>query len=459
MGQRWNAFVQAVWPRQVEVAHNKALALGVGGTTGVGYMPSGGSVDLGGGLRVQGWQTRAWALWDTVGELQEPTSNIARLVSRRVNFRQVAPTEISTEDTEVKLQGALGTMPLQQFVNLVTLNFQVTGEVWVFQSLDGWEVISVADPRLKDKISAADKAGTEYKRFYDPHPANPDYAISSFKGALDPAEDLVTLSALSRAQSRSRIAQAGILMVPIEQQFEGGDPFGAGLTDAMTAAIRDVHSPSALAPIKVDMNGDLIEKVRHLTFDRPFDDKVPEKVTQATHRIALALDIPAEMLEGYKQLSHWTAWAVQEDTYKGTIAPLAEKSAEVLEWVAQVAGLGMITLELDPTDLLARRSSVDDAINAAKIGAVGLAYVRSVLGASELDAPTPADLAVLNDLIGRVNADNRSADGQPNGGSGSAPNGGTEPVASSASPRGRPSRAQRAAGGPVLVHNSTTGGR
>lgn len=451
----WTSFVQAVWPAYVERAHTKAMNLGLGGSVGLGYVPSGGAVDLGSGVRVQGWQTRAWALWDTVGELQEPTSNIARLVSRRVNFRQVDPIEVSTEDTEARLQGALGTTPLQEFVNLVTLNFQVTGEVWVIQTELGWEVRSVADPKLKERIEAAKASGREFKRFWDRHPADPELAISSFKGALEPAEDLATLSALSRAQSRSRIAQAGILMVPIEQQFEGGDPFGAGLTDAMTAAIRDVHSPAALAPIKVDMNGDLIEKVRHLTFDRPFDDKVPEKITQATHRIALALDIPSEMLEGYKQLSHWTAWAVQEDTWKGTIAPLAERAAGVLEWVYQIVTGEVIALELDPTDLLARRSSVKDAIDGAKIGAVGLAYVRTVMGASELDAPTPADLEILRDLTGRRDSTGDTGTGER---ANDAPNGG-EPISASASPRGRPGRGQRAVGGPVLVHDSTTGGR
>lgn len=450
MGDRWNAFVQAVWPPWVERASQKAMALGPGA---VGFIPNGGAVDVGSGVRVQGWQTRAWALWDCVGELQEPTANIARLVSRRVKFRQVEPREISTEDTETSLQLALGDMPLEQFVNLITLNIQVTGEVWVFRTLTGWEVRSVADPKLKERIDTAKTSGTEYKRFWNPHPADPILAISSFKGALDPAEELVTLSALSRAQSRSRIAQAGILMVPQEQNFEGGDPFGAGLTQTMTTAIRDVNSPAALAPITIKMNGDLIEKVRHLTFDRPFDDHVPEKITQATHRIALALDIPAEMLEGYKQLSHWTAWAVQEDTWKGTIAPLAEWAAEVLEWVSQVVNGAAITLELDPTDLLARRSSVDDAINAAKIGAVGLAYVRSVLGAGETDAPTPADLEVLRELTGRRDTGGSGGDGQPNGGSGTAPNGGTEPVAASGG------RGARSPGAPRLIHSTKTGGR
>lgn len=447
----WSAFVNAVWPPWVDRAATKAFLAGPGA---VGYIPNGGAVDIGSGVRVEGWQARAWDLWDCVGELQEPTANIARLVSRRINFRQVGPAEISTEDTEARLQTSLGDMPLQQFVNLATLNMQVTGEVWVFRNQVGWEIRSVVDPKLKERIDRAKAEGLEYKRFWNPHPADPIRAIASFKGALEPAEELTTLSALSRAQSRSRIAQAGILMVPNEQNFEGGDPFGAGLEQVMTTAIKDVNSPAALAPIKVSMNGDLIEKVRHLTFDRPFDDKVPEKITQATHRIALALDIPSEMLEGYKQLSHWTAWAVQEDAYKGTIAPLAEWSAEILAWIHEVVTEAAVVLELDPTDLLARRSSVADAINGARIGAVGLAYVRSVLGAGEMDAPTPADLDVMRELFGRTQ-NGTGSDGQPDGGSGAAPNNGAPPVAAS----GGRTRA-RPTSGPVLVHDSTkTGGR
>lgn len=442
----WNSFVQAVWPGWLVRASEKAMAYGP--AAAIGYLPTGGAVDIGAGVRVQGWQTRAWALWDCVGELAEPTSNIARLVSRRVNFRQIDPVEVSTEDTEARLQQSLGDMPLQQFVNLITLNIQVTGEVWIFQTMTGWEVRSVADPNLKQRIDDAKAAGHEYKRFWNPHPADPGLAVSSFKGALEPAEELTTLSALSRAQSRSRIAQAGILMVPSEQNFEGGDPFGAGLTQTMTTAIKDVNSPAALAPITIKMNGDLIEKVRHLTFDRPFDDEVPAKITQAIHRIALALDIPAEMLEGYKQLSHWTAWAVQEDTYKGTIAPLAEWSAEILAWVHEVMTGVATVLELDPTDLLARRSSVDDAINGAKIGAVGLAYVRSVLGASELDGPTPADLEIMRELFGKNQNQGSDQQGQPNGGSGQEP----APVAAAG---GR----ARSPGAPRLVHSTKTGDR
>jgi hypothetical protein len=437
LGRVVQGFAQAVWPPWIERATQKAMAGGLG-SIGTSYAPSGGAVDIGSGVRVQGWQTRAWYLWDCVGELQEPTSNIARLVSRQVGFRETSPDR-TTQDTERDLQTALGAMDLGTFVNLVVLNFQVTGEVWIFRTELGWEACSVTDPNLKDRIERAKSAGKEYKRFWNPHPADPSLAVSAFKGALDPAEDLATLSALSRAQSRSRIAQAGILMVPSEQRFEGGDPFGTTLEKAMTTAIQDVTHPSALSPVKVEMAGDLIEKVRHLTFDRPYDDNVPVKIEQATRRIALALDMPPEMLLGMGQMSHWNAWIVQEDTWKSAIAPLAERAAEILEWISAVMGR-VISLEPDPTELLIRRSSTRDAIEAAQIGAVGLAYVRTIIGANETDAPTPQDLETIRSLGGRRSSDRTDS-------TGSAPGDGSPPesVAAGAGRRGP--------GGPVLVHS------
>src|SRR5690554_387506 len=233
----------------------------------------------------QPWQTRAWHLWRCVGELHAPTSYIARIISRRMNWRTVAPVDQDTAQTADRVQAALGETSLEEFIRLVVLNFQVAGELWVVQTEKGWDAVSVVDRNLKKRVAKARASGLEAVRFFDADPADTRYADSAVRAVLDPAEDLLTLSALSRAQSRSRIAQAGLLVVPAEQQFESGDPFGADLEGAMTAGIKDVSSPSAVVPIKVTMSADLIEKIRHVTFDRPFDDKVPEKIEKATRRI------------------------------------------------------------------------------------------------------------------------------------------------------------------------------
>src|SRR5690606_24540456 len=185
-------------------------------------------------------------------------------------------------------------------------------------------------------------------------------------------------------------AQAGLLIVPTASELNmAGDPFGEGLEQAMTTAIADPDSPAAMVPIKIELDSKIDrDAIRHVTFERPFDDKIPAKVEQAINRIALGLDVPPELIYGLKDMNHWTAWASQDETWRGTLAPIADTVAGIHETVWEIATGERVTITADPTDLLARRSSVRDAIDGAEIGAVGLTYVRTAMGADESDAAT-----------------------------------------------------------------------
>lgn len=388
--------------RKIEEAERLALS-------GKFTTPSSTHVDLSSKLHPDGWQVNAWRLWKLVGELHSPTTYIARVIARRINWRvTVGGQELEPEASIALLEQALGHASLDETIRLLVLNLQVAGDMWIVQTrvslpsdapagtIDySWAVYSVVQAKLKEIIEAAQATGRAYRRVYDPDPTNLDHADSAMSAVIEPAEDLLTLSALSRAQSRSRIAQAGLMLVPSEAQFEGGDPFGADLEQAMTVAIQDVHSAAAVAPIKVEMPAEFIEKVRHVGFERSFDEQVPPKMEQAIRRIALGLDVPPELLLGMADQNHWNAWITQEETYRGEIAPLAEKVAGVLEYIVFTQLAVEATIEPDPTELLARRSSVRDAIDGAAIGAVGLAYVRNAMGASETDAATPEDIAIM----------------------------------------------------------------
>lgn len=385
---------------------NEAERLALGGRFTV---PSDTHVDLSSKLHPDGWQVNAWRLWKLVGELHSPTTYIARVIARRINWHvTVGGTELEPDAALALIQRALGQSSLDETIRLLALNLQVAGDLWLVQtgvkfpvgaSPDTpdwtWNVYSVVQAKLKEIIEAAQAGDRPYRRVWDPDPTNLDHADSAMSAVIESAEDLLTLSALSRAQSRSRIAQAGLMLVPEEQSFEGGDPFGTDLEQAMASAIRDVHSAAAVAPIKVEMAAEHIDKVRHVTFDRSFDEQVPGKMEQAIRRIALGLDIPPELLLGMGDTSHWNAWITQEETYRGEIAPLAEKIAGVLEYIVRAQLDVEAVIEPDPTELLARRSSVRDAIDGAMIGAVGLAYVRDAMGASDRDAATPEDIAIM----------------------------------------------------------------
>lgn len=353
----------------------------------------------------QPWQAAAWNVWHCVGEVKEPTSYLARVVSRRIDWRLDTGGAEPLDQAESRrlLDDAFGGSGVDEVVRLVVLNVEVAGEFWIVrESLDGeparWAVYSVLEYKLKEKIEAAQAEGRPFRRVWVADPTAPSFADAATRGILEPAYDLIELTALSRAQSRSRIASAGMLLVPAEQKFQGGDPFGSGLEETMVRPIRDVNSPAAVAPIKIEMAEQLIDKVRHLSLDRPFDDKVPEKIERATRRIALGMDFPPELLLGLGDLTHWNAWITQEETYRGTIAPLAELVATVLAWVVRTELGADVAVVPDPTELLARNATVQDAVNGAKIGAVSLEYVRRSLGASEGDAQPPQD----TDLIIRL---------------------------------------------------------
>lgn len=353
------------------------------------------------------WQTEAWQLWDEVGELHAPTSYVARIVSRMIGWQLTfdgSSKTLDAMDTMSELEAAYGPATnIEELIRMVVLNYQVAGDMWLVQTGDpgsedyGWVALSVATANLARIVEDARMAGREVRRIYSPHPVRPEQGDSAFRNVLEPAKILLAYDKLTRAQTQSRLAQAGLLIVPTSGETGiTGDPFGEALEQAMIAAIKDPDSPAAMVPIKVELDSNIPrDAIKHITFERPFDDKIPQKVEQAINRIALGLDIPPELIYGLGDLNHWTAWASQDETWRSTLSPLAEIVAGVHEAVLEIATGKRATIDPDPTDLLARRSSVSDAIDGAQIGAVGLAYVRDALGATGDDAATEEDLRIM----------------------------------------------------------------
>lgn len=381
------------WAKKIKEAHEKGIA-------GAVTVPSGAPVEVG-GVKTQGWQIRAWQLWNQLGELHYPTSHLARQVGR-LHWKVSVDGLVLTDETgDALLEMATFGLGLREASRLLALNLQVAGDTRYVQNADGtWSVYAVTTPNLDEIWEEAQKAGRLRFRLWNPDPIEPEKADSSFKTVIGPAEELLTLAALSRAQSRSRISQAGMLLVPNEASFGEADPFGADLERAMMAPIADVEHPSAMVPIKVEMDEDLIESPRHITFERPYDNRIHEKQERAIRRVALAEDIPPELLLGVDTVTHWTAWLVALETYTSHLEPLAAPIGElyadvITAFYERDAREVLVEVEPDPGELLAKRSTVRDAMDAAKLGAVGLAYVREAIGAEEEDAPTEDELELL----------------------------------------------------------------
>lgn len=367
------------------------------------WIPSGPATSVGGReVRPKGWQMDAWRFWHKLGEVRFPTEHLARQLARLEWDVEVDGTQLPKDEAAALLEEVTFGLGTAEASRLGGLNLQVGGEGWWLEESPGtFAIYSVITPGLEKKVRDTRAAGRMALRFYFPDPVVTDHAESAVQTILGAADELITLEGLSRAQSRSRIAQAGLLLVPSGATWEGdADPFGKDLETAMELAIRDVTHPSSMVPIKVEMPEELIEKVVHKTFERSYDNKVHEKVERATRRIALGLDIPAELLLGTGDATHWTAWLTALETYTSHLEPLAipigELYAAVAEMLLERVGR-QVTVKVtpNPKNLLAKRSTVRDALDAAKLGAVGLRYVREAIGAAEEDAPTPEELEIL----------------------------------------------------------------
>lgn len=364
---------------------------------------------------VAAWQTEAWRVWERLGEIHYPTTQIARLISR---------LDWNT-DPEFDLEDFFANPGLAEITRVLALNLIVGGEGWLCTQLPPdpmgdtldlpvesdteWRVYAVVEPNLKSKLA---KTG-ERIRVWTPDPRNSNSADSGVRAAISPALELIALQDLSLSQIYSRIASNGILLRPNTRTplvDENGEPvdFAQVLHDAMAASIADVASPSALTPIDIEVPADEIEFWKHLTFERPYDERVDERMERVIRRIALALDIWPELLLGVADINHWGSWFLSEDTWRASTAPLAMQVAQAMEVAVDQVTNRKITIEPDPAVLLARRSSVRDALNAAWIGGVGLKYIREVIGATEEDAPSTEELDIIRIMAGQRRSESRA---------------------------------------------------
>ena len=381
---------------QIEEAHGEALA-------GSFTIHTGAPVDIGAAgekdARTQEWQVRAWRYWHKLGELRFPTSHLARQVTRIIWNITENGNELDPKEAKALIDAVTVGLGEDEASRLIALNLQVAGEGNYVKVKKGGEdvfrVLSVVDPNRKDLV-AEGKANGLSLRFLSPDPTDTEKAESAVMTALGPAEELITLEHLSRAQSRSRITQSGILIIPDAQAFPAGTDLGRDITEAASQAIKDERSPAAVVPIVLSMDKDLIEKVRHMFFERPYDDKIMAKIELAQRRIAMTLDIEPETLLGSGDLNHWSLWGVTEEKYVAHVEPLAVRVGEVFAAAIRETMNRDVDVIPDGSKLLARRSTVRDALDAyqATPPIVSAKYVRESMGATDEDAATDEEIAL-----------------------------------------------------------------
>lgn len=301
------------------------------------------------------------------------------------------------------------------------------GEQWAAHSVA--EIIPVegkdGEYRLKTDPSSQGEPlpeGTKVIRIWSPHPKWGDLADSSMRGALDTCDELLTLSRSIRGTAMSRLAGAGIAALAQELSFgnavpgtsasgaaeDSGDPLTKHVMETMMSPISDPASAAAAVPLLMRVPSDMIKDKSwwdHQTLDRPLDEQLVQQRTELRTVLAIDLDIPPEILTGKADSNHWTAWQIDEDTFKGHVEPDAQLIFDA--WTTALLRpalkdqfsdhrydelIDQMLIWYDATALVIRPNRSDDADKAFDRFAISWKSYRGAKGFTEDDAPSQDEI-------------------------------------------------------------------
>ncbi len=408
-------------------------------------------------LLKQNWQSAVFDIYDTEGHLYYAAAYIGNALSR-INLVAAKKPE---KDSPLARPVIIEDGPLADAVNRIESpnggqsgllkkigqNIFLVGEIWMIprdytnaagEKVQGWEALSVAELQFNG-------AGMPYKvllpgapiemlppdllkiRIWKQHPKFSALADAGPRSCLDQLELIVTLNRAEKAVARSRMAGSGILGIPQElvppawqNQGTSGNPMEANplyqaLAEAAIAPLRDESAPSSVMPTLLVGPGDHIKNIKHIEISRTLDfEQTNAAIESAIDQIAATLELPKEILLGIGgETTHWTAWAVREDTFQGHIQPLVELICEALtrtylkqalakldqstlDQVLAEAGVNSvddIIVWYDASQLIIRPDKGDKALAVHDRFAISDEALRRETGFAESDAPDDEEKA------------------------------------------------------------------
>lgn len=298
--------------------------------------------------------------------------------------------------------------------------FGVAEEVDPLEGIDiatlKWRMLSVSEITIdknngdievnqngKEKWSADDVL---LIRIWRPHPRYWSQADSPTRSSLPVLRELVGLTMHISAQVDSRLAGAGLLLVPASAEAamraaagaDGDDdasPFAEALMDAMSTAIDDRSSAAALVPLTVSVPDESIEKFKFMSFAGPLDKEARQLRDEAIRRLALGQDCPPELLLGVGGMNHWGAWLVREDVVNTHLEPPLALicdaiTTQFLHLVLEQQGVEDFedyVVWYDVDHMIVRPNRAEDAKYAKDAGLISDEASRDALGFDDSDAP------------------------------------------------------------------------
>lgn len=467
---------QAPAPRTLTAAASRPTAAAARSRT---TPPAGAS--RGSALGSRSWQEEAWAAYDEVGEERFLASTLAGRLSQARLYVQHKPAtgphsslrddETDATDTAPTASASLAEAVLSalgasqqdlgQMLQRLATNLFVAGEGWlvgvprhVIDEVSPSSAPAVTapspDPALTDlvwrvlavtEVSSVGSDGRTVRlnlgtdgsapvevsadevymvRVWRPHPARYWEADSPTRACLPILRELIGLTRHISAQIDSRLAGAGILVVPSSASaalasdaadssaYGAPDPFVAALMDSMLRPIENRDDASAVVPLVVTVPDEAADKMSHLTFSSALDSGARDLRDEAIRRLALAQDAPPELLLGSGAMNHWGAWLTREDTVTTHIEPVLALicdalTSQYLRPVLLSAGLSedevrTLSVGYDVSALVARPNRSEEALNLHRAGAVSDEALREASGFDDSDAKPLDERALMQAL-------------------------------------------------------------
>lgn len=295
----------------------------------------------------RGWQSQAWRFYDQVGEFRAAVNWVGNVLSRA---RLYATYDDGTGPRRVE-QGTPADLALDEFGGGVDgqrqllhdygVMYSVPGEAWTVgyekNHQQVWAVYSPGQITSQggDYLVGNKKIPTKAVVIQSlrPHPRDRSKPDSPARAALPALAEIHRLNQHIAAQLDSRLASAGILLVPNEiaatvagaaspSTQATAQAFVDHLQEVMGRAIADRDDPAALVPIVVTGEAEHLEAARLLKFWSDLDEKAITMRTEAVRRLGLSLDMPPEILTGTGDINHWGAWQIDESAIKSHTEPL-----------------------------------------------------------------------------------------------------------------------------------------
>jgi hypothetical protein len=315
------------------------------------------------------WQWESWRHYDICGELRFVVNWIGNAVSRcRLYAADVADDgTVGDESTDARAKLIAETMfgtpaAKAQAQRLMGINMMVAGDVFIVAEgykntgqdgtpdRDKWYVCSSSEVfRRGDDIMvrrSITHGGGTYKldpqkdlliRCWNPHPRRHDAADSTTRAILPVLRELEQCTKRVFAELDSRLAGAGVLLLPDNIDFprQPDDPpgiegFTQVLARTMATSLQQRDNAAAIVPIMLQASVEALDKIKHLTFDSQISEHITAMREAAVRRMAMSLDIPPEVLTGMGSTNHWSGWQIEESSIKIHIEPLLIQLADAL---------------------------------------------------------------------------------------------------------------------------------